>query len=50
VFADFTIALPLLGQALLDHYGPAHIRAARRHIAQDVATLLDDHDRAGRPV
>jgi deoxyhypusine synthase len=50
VFADFTIALPLLCQALLDHYGPAHIRAARQHIAQDVATLLDDHDRAGRPV
>jgi deoxyhypusine synthase len=50
VFADFTIALPLLCQGLLDHYGPDHVRAARRRIVDDVATLLDDPDPAGRTV
>ena len=48
VFADFTIALPLLCQGLLDHYGPGHVRDARRRIVADVATLLDDPDRARR--
>jgi hypothetical protein len=48
VFADFTIALPLLCQGLLEHYGSGHVRAARRHIAGDVATVLDDPDRARR--
>lgn len=41
VFADFTIALPLLCQGLLDHYGPRHVRAARRRIVADVTALLD---------
>jgi deoxyhypusine synthase len=49
VFADFTIGLPLLCQGLLDHYGPGHVRSARRHIAGSVAALLDDPDPAGRP-
>lgn len=49
VFADFTIGLPLLCQGLLDHYGPGHIRSARRHIAGSVAALLDDPDPAGQP-
>ena len=48
VFADFTIALPLLCQGLLDHYGPDHVRGARRHIVEDVAALLDDAAPAGR--
>jgi deoxyhypusine synthase len=48
VFADFTIALPLLCQGLLDHYGADHVRTAHAHIAADVATLLDDPDPAGR--
>ena len=46
LFADVTIALPLLCQGLLDHYGPDHVRAARRRIAGDVTALLDDPDRA----
>ena len=48
VFADFTIALPLLCQGLLDHYGPSHVRGARRHIAGDLAALLDDPDPAAQ--
>ncbi len=42
VFADFTIALPLLCQGLLEHYGPAHARAARAGIVAEVTALLDD--------
>jgi len=42
LFADFTIALPLLCQGLLEHYGPAHVRPARAAIAGEVATLLHD--------
>ena len=48
VFADFSIALPLLCQGLLDHYGSGHTRAAHRHIVADVAALLDDPDSARR--
>ena len=48
VFADFTIALPLLCQGLLDHYGAGHVRAARREIATDVGALLDPGDGARR--
>ena len=48
VFADFTIALPLLCQGLLDHYGPGHVRGVRRRIVADVATLLADPDPARR--
>jgi deoxyhypusine synthase len=50
VFADFTIALPLLCQGLLDHYGPGHVRAARRHGGSDLTALLDDADPAARAV
>lgn len=46
VYADFTIALPLLCQGLLDHYGPRHLRAARRRIVADVGALLDEPDPA----
>jgi len=45
VFTDFTIALPLLCQGLLEHYGPDHVRPARRAIAAELGTILDD---AGR--
>jgi deoxyhypusine synthase len=40
VFADVTIALPLLCQGLLEHYGPAHVRPLRAAIAADVAAAL----------
>jgi deoxyhypusine synthase len=33
VFADVTIALPLLCQGLTEHYGPDHVR--RKRIAPD---------------
>jgi deoxyhypusine synthase len=41
VFADVTIALPLLCQGLHEHYGPGHVR--RRGVAPDggLAALLD---------
>jgi deoxyhypusine synthase len=37
VFADLTIAVPLLCQGLLEHYGPRHIRSTRATIARAVA-------------
>jgi deoxyhypusine synthase len=40
VFADVTIALPLLCQGLAEHYGPPHVRHAHEAIAADVALLL----------
>lgn len=40
VFADFTIALPLLCQGLLEHYGPEHVRPARGEVAADLAAIL----------
>jgi len=40
VFADLTIALPMLCQGLLEHYGAAHVRGARQAIRADVAALL----------
>jgi hypothetical protein len=42
VFADVTIALPLLCQGLYEHYGPAHLR--RRGVAPDgnLTALLED--------
>jgi len=39
VYADLTIAVPLLCQGLLEHYGPRHIRPARAAIARAVASL-----------
>ena len=40
VFADVTIALPLLCQGLHEHYGPGHVRPARAAIAADVRRVL----------
>jgi hypothetical protein len=42
VFTDVTIALPLLCQGLLEHYGPGHVRPARVGIAAELGALLDD--------
>jgi deoxyhypusine synthase len=39
VFADVTIALPLLCQGLLERYGPRHVRAARSGIRRELASL-----------
>jgi deoxyhypusine synthase len=41
VFADITIALPLLCQGLLEQYGPAHIRPARAAIAPHLRAVLE---------
>lgn len=41
VFADLTIAVPLLCQGLLEHYGPGHVRPARAAIAASLAATLD---------
>jgi deoxyhypusine synthase len=41
VFADVTIALPLLCQGLLERYGPSHFRPARRRIARELALVPD---------
>jgi deoxyhypusine synthase len=40
VFTDVTIALPLLCQGLLEHYGPAHVRRRAVGAAGDLAALL----------
>lgn len=40
VYADLTIALPILCQGLLEHYGPAHVRPARAAIAAAVRPHL----------
>jgi deoxyhypusine synthase len=42
VFADLTIALPLLCQGLQEHYGPGHTRPARAAIRAEVAPLVPD--------
>ena len=42
VFADLTIAVPLLCQGLLEHYGPRHVRPARAGIARTLAPLLTE--------
>ena len=41
LFADVTIALPLLCQGLLERYGAGHARRARTAIHADLAALLD---------
>ena len=41
VFADLTIAVPLLCQGLLERYGTGHIRPARARIALELARLGD---------
>jgi deoxyhypusine synthase len=40
LFADVTIALPLLCQGLLERYGPTHERRARTAIHADLAGML----------
>ena len=40
VFADMTIALPLLCQGLAEHYGSRHVRPARAGIAADLGPVL----------
>jgi deoxyhypusine synthase len=40
VFADMTIALPLLCQGLAEHYGPRHVRRARAGIAAELGQAL----------
>ena len=42
-FTDFTVALPLLCQGLLEHYGPAHVRPARAAIAAELGAILAAH-------
>jgi deoxyhypusine synthase len=49
VFADVTIALPILCQGLLEHYGPEHRRAMRGVISAEVQTLLDDQPPGSTP-
>lgn len=41
VFTDLTVALPLLCQGLLEHYGPAHARPARAAIAEALGAVLE---------
>jgi deoxyhypusine synthase len=42
VFADATIAVPLLCQGLLEHYGPHHTRVARLAIRGELSAVLED--------
>jgi deoxyhypusine synthase len=42
VFADLTIALPLLCQGLAEHYGAAHVRSARAAIAAELGAILEE--------
>jgi deoxyhypusine synthase len=42
VFADVTIALPLLCQGLYEHYGPGHARRKGVAPAGDLAALLEE--------
>ena len=41
LFADVTIALPLLCQGLFERYGPTHARRARAAIQTDLGVILD---------
>ena len=41
LFADVTLALPLLCQGLLERYGPAHTRRARAAIHADLAAMFE---------
>ncbi len=42
VYADLTIAVPLLCQGLLEHYGARHVRPARSGIATALRPYLED--------
>ena len=48
VFADLTIAVPLLCQGLLEHYGPRHTRSTRATIARAVAVAEDESQSGAR--
>jgi len=39
-FTDFTVALPLLCQGLLEHYGTRHVRPARAAVVAEVTRAL----------
>ena len=41
VFADVTVALPLLCQGLLEHYGADHVRPARHAISAALRPILE---------
>src|SRR6266545_4656274 len=43
VFADVTVALPLLCQGLLEHYGADHVRPARHAISAALRPILERH-------
>jgi deoxyhypusine synthase len=43
VFTDLTIALPILCQGLLEHYGPSHVRDSRTAIGADVEAFISSH-------
>jgi deoxyhypusine synthase len=40
LYTDLTIALPILCQGLLEHYGPGHVRRARAAIAETLRAEL----------
>jgi deoxyhypusine synthase len=42
LYADVTIALPLLCQGLLEHYGASHVRSLRAAIAQEIEAVVRD--------
>lgn len=42
LFTDVTVALPLLCQGLLEHFGPAHRRGERAAVAAEIAALVRD--------
>jgi deoxyhypusine synthase len=48
VFADLTIAVPLLCQGLLEHYGPRHIRSISAAIARTMAAAEGENARRQR--
>jgi hypothetical protein len=41
VFADVTVALPLLCQGLLEHYGADHVRPARHAISAALRPIVE---------
>jgi deoxyhypusine synthase len=49
VFADLTIALPLLCQGLAERYGPGHVRPARAEIAADLGATLEECGETDEP-
>jgi hypothetical protein len=43
VFADVSVALPLLCQGLLEHYGADHVRPARQAISAALRPIFERH-------